>query len=726
MATFQVLFRTQGVATSFLNTTKSIPVFLSGSQATCFLNVYAPTTVFLTSSVKETFVTTNSNASLFLTPSQKVAFFDTVDKNTPKLLKPRIGELEVASNYTNVIVPDATGNYNALTNQGGYNVLPAPYNAARPYRQNVALWTLYRVWNKYGDVTQSPESQDQQYNPNYQYQLFFPTELNAQNDLEVIKGIYEIILVAAPYFNEENTGGTFDSSSGIASNYYVVYGDETNFDASLNDDDYLYYVNPANGNLTPIGQILKVFNDTALALTATATNEPDAGAIMYGSAAAVTTTINSGGTVASYTDSSYNVVTGTATEFTTQFAIDEYVYYVDAVTGDYVEMGQILQIDTDTSLKIHNKTSNPNPSATEILMSSAAQFVLTNSGGTYDSDSGNNIYGVNTQFFNFGVGQTLYSQDVVGNITTLGVIQTIVSDTELVLSGLPITTPTIGDRLFAGDAGLVLVNSNGAFNSIGIPMAYYLLTGDGANFSGFVGQYVYIVGENLLYQELGVPDFQRTSNELIFYTPNGLIVNEGDFVIANPTQLALSEVEGVVGEYATGEYYNLVGDGTTFLTKANPEQYLFYLENETQIYRYVGQIFQVYDNTNLWLYNAAEGAPDDTTTLYTSDTLNTTTVAYNSVKGLANLYDIAVQYPGWFVTSAGLLVDEDIINCLTRMRYEFLESVMCGNCTEGYLDAYSVYVGMINAMEAGKWDVAVGFYDRLKAICSEYQTACGC
>jgi hypothetical protein len=205
-----------------------------------------------------------------------------------------------------------------------------------------------------------------------------------------------------------------------------------------------------------------------------------------------------------------------------------------------------------------------------------------------------------------------------------------------------------------------------------------------------------------------------------------VIVNEGDFVIANPTQLAINDVEGLVDEYATGEYYNLVGNGTTFLTKANPEQYLFYLDNTSQLYKYVGQIFQVFDNTNLWLYNAAEGTPDNTTTLYTSDTLNTTTVPYNSVKGLANLYDIAVQYPGWFVTSSGLLVDEDIINCLTRMRYEFLESVMCGNCTEGYLDAYSVYVGMINAMEAGKWDVAVEFYDRLKVICTEYHNSCGC
>lgn len=726
MAVFQVVFRTQGVATSFVNTTKSVPIFLTGSQATCFLNVYAPTSVFLTNSVKDAFVTTNSNVALFLTPPLKVAFFNTVDKNTPKLLKPKIGELEVAADYSNVIVNDATGNYNALTNPGGYNVLPSPYNAARPYRQNVALWTLYRVWNVYGNVTQSPDEQNQQYNANYQYQLFFPTELDNNGDSNVIKGIYEIILMAAPYFNETNTGGTY-LNTGTELPYYIVYGDETNFDSPLDDGYYLYYVNPANGNLVEVGVILKVFNDTALALTAPATNEPDAGAIMYGSVAAVTTTTNSGGTVASYTNSSYNVITGTGTEFQTQFAFDEYLYYIDTTTGDYIEMGQILQIDSETSLKLHNKTLNANPSGGEILMSSAAQFVLTNSGGTYDSDSGSSIYGVNTQFLNLGAGQTLYSQDVNGNISEVGIIQTIVSDTELVLSGFPITTPTIGDRLFAGDAGLVLYNSNGTFDSISFPpMAYYLLTGDGANFSGFVGQYVYIVGENLLYQELGVPDFQRTSNELIFYTPIGIVVNEGDFVIANPTQLAINEVEGAVQEYATGTYYNLAGSGTTFLTTSSPEQYLFYLDNASQLYKYVGQIFQVYDNTNLWMYGPSENAPDTTVTLYTSDTLNTETVPYDSVKGLASLYDMGEQYPGWFVTSAGLVVDEDIINCLTRMRWEFLESVMCGNCTEGYLEAYSVYVGMINAMEAGKWDVAVGFYDRLKAICSEYQTACGC
>jgi hypothetical protein len=726
MSVFQVVFRTQGVATSFVNTTKSVPVFLSGSQATCFLNVYAPTSVFLTNSVKEAFVTTNSNVSLFLTPPQKVAFFDTADKNTAKLLKLRLGELEVASNYTNVLVTDATGNYNALTNQGGYNVLPAPYNAARPYRNNVALWTLYRIWNVYKDVTQSPDSQDEQFEADYEYQLFFPTELNANNELQVIKGIYEIILIAAPYFDETNTGGTFDSSGG-ATPYYIVYGDETNFDSSLNDTFYLYYVNPTNGNLVEVGVVLKVFSDTALALTAPATNEPDAGAKMYGSAAAVTTTINSGGTVASYTNSSYNVITGTATQFITQFAFDEYLYYIDAATGDYVEMGQILQVDTDTTLKLHNKTLNANPTGGEILMSSLSQFVLTNSGGTYDSDSGNNIFGVNTLFTNFVAGQTLYYQDSNGNISEIGVIQTIVSDTELVLAGTPLIIPDVGDRLFAGDAGVILVNSNGTFDSIGFPpLAYYVLTGDGANFSGFVGKYVYIVGENLLYQELGVADFQRTSNELIFYTPIGLIVNEGDFVIANPTQLAINDVEGVVDEYATGDYYNLQGVGTTFLTTANPNQYLFYLDNASQLYKYVGQIFQVFDNTNLWMFNATQGAPDNTTTLFTSDTLNTETVPYNSVRGLASLYDMGVEFPSWFVTSTGLLVDEDVINCLSRMRYEFLESVMCGNCNEGYLETYSVYIGMLNAMEVGKWDVAVEFYNKLKVICTEYHNSCGC
>ncbi len=386
----QVIFRTQGVATSFTNTTNRIPIFLTPGAATRFLNTFQPTPFFQTGAVSSSFLTTNVSVPLFLTPSEAVSFFTTADRNTTKQLTPNIGTMEVSSGYTYVNVPDATGDYNSTTNPGGYNVLPSPFNAARPYRDNVALWTVYRIWNVSGSDTISPDEQNEQYVVDYEYQLFFPTETNAAQEEEVIKGVYEIILIAAPYFNETDTGGTYAS-----------------------------------------------------------------------------------------------------------------------------------------------------------------------------------------------------------------------------------------------------------------------------------------------------------------YSPSG-------------------------------SYYNLVGTGTTFLTTAEPEQYLFYEDANGQFIK-TGQIFQVVDDTNLLLYDAPEGSPSSTTQLFTSYSLNTETASYADYSGVANLYEIAKQYPGWFVGSAGLLVDALLINCLSRLRYEFLQGVMCGNCDEGYLHTYSLYIGMLNAMEAGEWLLAVDFYNKLKVICAERDaSSCGC
>ncbi len=70
---------------------------------------------------------------------------------------------------------------------------------------------------------------------------------------------------------------------------------------------------------------------------------------------------------------------------------------------------------------------------------------------------------------------------------------------------------------------------------------------------------------------------------------------------------------------------------------------------------------------------------------------------------------------------------ESYLNDLSQMRYAFLKSIMCGRCDEEYLNTYSVYVGIINAMEAGEWERAVEFYDKLKGICTEQNcNQCGC
>lgn len=199
MAFFQVVFRTQGTATSFVNTTNSLPIFLTGGQATRFLSTFSPTPFFQTGSVAQSFVTTKANSAPFLSASQSVSFFITPDTGTTKLLKLKIGDLTFNSNQTNVEFPDATGEYDATTNPGGYNpeATPPPPVAGRPKRSEVYLWTAYRIWNRYGNTTQTPDSQPDEADPSYTYTLTFPTE-EVDGEAVTIKGIYEIAMMAVP------------------------------------------------------------------------------------------------------------------------------------------------------------------------------------------------------------------------------------------------------------------------------------------------------------------------------------------------------------------------------------------------------------------------------------------------------------------------------------------------------------------------------------------------
>ena len=636
----------------------------------------------------------------------------------------------MSTGYTFVNVPDATGDYNVLTNPGGYNILPLPYNAARPYRENVALWTVYRIWNVYGSNTQSPDEQNEQYDNPYEYQLFFPTQTNAAQEEEVIKGVYEIILIAAPYFNETDTNGTYDSST--AETYYIVYGTDTDFADVLIAGDYLYYVDETNGDLLEIEEVLKDFSNTTVALVAAAVNTPSEGARLYGSNTQITTTVNSGGVVNTFEAAPYIPLFGSGTDFTTNFSEGDTLFYVETGTGDYKEIGTIFDIVNPSTLNIISLVAENVPVGGDLLVSyNATSIPAINSKGTLDAYNASTILGLNTEFTSFTVGQTLYYQDAAtGELKDITVIDNIVNDTEISYSVAFANTPAGGERLFAADSPSIVLNSSdgGSFSSFGTEATYYTLTGTGTTFlSSFSpADYVYIVNENN-YAELGQISFIQSETSMVFYSPNAIDVLAGDFIIASSVQLSLLDIAGTALEYDTGSYYNVVGDSTTFLTTAEPQQYLFYQDNASQLYIKMGQIFQVFDDTNLWLYEAPLGFADNTTTLFTSYSQNTDTASYTDYEGIDDLYEIAKQYPGWYVGSTGLVVDEQLINCLSRMRYEYLQSVMCGKCDESYLHTYSLYVGMLNAMEVGEWLLAVDFYDKLKVICAEQdESSCGC
>jgi len=211
----QIVFRTQGTATSFISTTNGVPIFLTSSQSVRFLNTISPTPLFLTGNRKEVFAATINSTPLFLTNSQAIAFVVTPDTTTTKLLVPQIGTLTFDSGQTYVEVPDATGEYNATTNPGGYNPNGDPPVAGRPERDEVLLWTVYRIWSKpaadgYGINTQTPASQADETEDPYIYTLTFPTE-TIDNEAVPIRGIYQIAMMAVPlsetysnYIGDEN------------------------------------------------------------------------------------------------------------------------------------------------------------------------------------------------------------------------------------------------------------------------------------------------------------------------------------------------------------------------------------------------------------------------------------------------------------------------------------------------------------------------------------------
>jgi hypothetical protein len=241
-----------------------------------------------------------------------------------------------------------------------------------------------------------------------------------------------------------------------------------------------------------------------------------------------------------------------------------------------------------------------------------------------------------------------------------------------------------------------------------------------------VNDYIYIVNPAGEYNLLGQAGFIPTENLIIFYTANSIEVNPGDWVWANVATIDLIDLVGTFVEYTTGEFFSVEGDGTTFLDAFEPEQYLFYLDATTVNYYPMGKIFQVYDDTHVWLYEAPEGQFTTDDYLYSSWSLNTQTADYSTYRGMTNLYEIAEQYPGWYLTSVGILVDDELVNCIVRMRYEFLQQVMCGKCPDEYLEVYGLYVSMINAIDIKEWTSAVTLYNTIKERCATWDSSCGC
>jgi hypothetical protein len=197
MAAFQVVFRTSGFAKAYVSTISNNPFVLTSGAASAFFATTATFPVVYTAPNSVAFFATTSNQPIIKTAGQAVTFVVTPDPNAPKELVLKIGTLDFDSSGLFVDVPDATGEYNASTNPGGYTPEADSTNPYRPKRSQVKLWTVYKVWDVYGNATQTPDSQAEENDVDYVYPLYFPTEEIAGETLP-IKGIYQIILIAAP------------------------------------------------------------------------------------------------------------------------------------------------------------------------------------------------------------------------------------------------------------------------------------------------------------------------------------------------------------------------------------------------------------------------------------------------------------------------------------------------------------------------------------------------
>lgn len=202
MAFFQVVFRTQGQAQTFATTNSVVPIFQTSNTYVTFPTTVTSDPLFQTGNEAQLLFATTASFPLFVTPSQATVFLTTVDDTTAKLLQVRIGTLGINTDQTVIDVPDATGEYNPADpneNPGGYNPASATNDPARPKRSQVKLWTVYKIRSgENPDYTLTPSTQSPWENyVDYVYPLTLPTE-TVDGEEQTIKGLYEIILIAAP------------------------------------------------------------------------------------------------------------------------------------------------------------------------------------------------------------------------------------------------------------------------------------------------------------------------------------------------------------------------------------------------------------------------------------------------------------------------------------------------------------------------------------------------
>jgi hypothetical protein len=181
-------FATVGSIKEVFPTTPKINVFIN----TANVAMPFPTTIgnnifFNTSNNALAFPTTRIEYVYPVTANTSNAFVVTPNPDDAKLLELKFGTFEISTDYSSVNVLDNTGEYVAVTNPGGYNPEGDAPDVNRAKRSEILLWTVYKNHSVTKDVLIFPSSQAQESDVDYVYPLPITS-----------KGIYEIILIAAP------------------------------------------------------------------------------------------------------------------------------------------------------------------------------------------------------------------------------------------------------------------------------------------------------------------------------------------------------------------------------------------------------------------------------------------------------------------------------------------------------------------------------------------------
>lgn len=105
-------------------------------------------------------------------------------------------------------------------------------------------------------------------------------------------------------------------------------------------------------------------------------------------------------------------------------------------------------------------------------------------------------------------------------------------------------------------------------------------------------------------------------------------------------------------------------------------------------------------------------------------------LTYSDVYNRGNsIYEFASNAPEWYATQGAAIIDQDVINCLNKRRYQFLESVMCGDCDESYLALYAKYIGALNAFSIGtneSYLEGMKLWEEIREECNKTGCNCNC